>query len=189
MDSSSSFDRVIYNDEVKGTLTLKLNEEESEETPTTSSSETSNSHPRLNERNPETFQHVMEWCAINMMNSSCEKDKNGRCKYQKLTRGGQNSAICLIFRLYVSFRERNRKIRNRKVRVKNKLIKIEQYSAFQEDIYKKFGIHFQVNVNSFRIDYKALYLYQHLHDYAPQGIISVLFVIAIFVIGKYFSFT
>ena len=69
---------------MKGTLTLKLNEEESEETPTTSSSETSNSHTRVKERNPETFQHVMEWCAINMMNSSCEKDKNGRCKCQKL---------------------------------------------------------------------------------------------------------
>ena len=77
----------------------------------------------------------------------------------------------LFFDFYVSFRERNRKIRNRKVRAKNKLLKIEQYSAFQEDIYKKFGIHFQVNVNSFRIDYKALYLYQHLHDYAPQSII------------------
>ena len=163
MDSSNGVDSCIYNDEVNGTLTLNSNEEESEESPTTTSSET-----RVNVRNPINFQRMMEWCALMMMNSSCGKEKNGRCKYQKLTRGGRESAIRLVFGLYNSFLRQNRNVR---VTARNKVMKIKKYDDFKKEIRQKFGIYFQVNVNSFRFDYRALYLYPDLHHYASLGII------------------
>ena len=92
---------------------------------------------------------------------------NVQDKYQRLT-SGNPSPIHLVFGDYHGW------LCTRKGRyIEKENLRIEAYDQWRDFIHETYGVDFSnVKKDTFRHDYKKLYIHQDLHDQAAQGMIN-----------------
>ena len=92
--------------------------------------------------------------------------KNDVYKYQKLT-SGNPSPLRLVYENYHQWLNWKKGIN-----IQKQFLVVEKYQHWQNFIHETYGIDFtNVKYDTFRHDYRKLYVYDRLHDQAARGFI------------------
>ena len=114
------------------------------------------------------FENLCLALAVTIINSQTEKKRK---VYNEVTKPIFNeeedsSPIRILCKDYCKFLRTNVK---RKGKINQ--FRILKFREYQQHILKKTGIPLKVGLDSFRTDYKRLFMYEDLHYYASQDIV------------------
>ena len=105
------------------------------------------------------------------LNSKSKGRKNDKEFYKEICTGGKEAPVCIVFDEYKTFLHYYLRGQKGKNKTSRKSLRIEKYAEFIRYVQEIFGIGLNINYESFRTDYKRLYLHDDLRYYASKGII------------------